>query len=86
VTFGGRGLCVLVLHSAGTDSSLTLLLSDPAECNTSTHSSRPANATGPIKVVLNNCLVQQNKIQVHMKLEDEGYVYLYCILLEQIVI
>ena len=41
-------------------------LSGPAKCNTSTHSSRPSNAKGPIKVVLSNCLVQQNVIQVHM--------------------
>jgi hypothetical protein len=41
-------------------------LSGPAECNTSTHNSRPPNTTGPIKVVLDNCLVQQNVIQVHI--------------------
>jgi hypothetical protein len=41
-------------------------LSEPAECNTSAPNSRPSNSTGPIKVVLNNCLVQQNVIQVHI--------------------
>jgi hypothetical protein len=42
--------------------------SDPAECNTSTHNSRPPNATRPFKVVVNNCLIQQNVIQVHITL------------------
>ena len=41
-------------------------MSGPAEYNTSTHNSSPPNATGPIKVVLNKCLVQQNVIQVHI--------------------
>jgi hypothetical protein len=38
-------------------------MSGPAECNTSTYNSRPANATGPIKVVLSkgfrNFLIQK---------------------------
>jgi hypothetical protein len=41
-------------------------VSGPTECNTSTHNSRPPNATGPIKVVLDKCLVQQNVMQVHI--------------------
>ena len=32
------------------------------------NNSRPPNATGPIKVVLNKCLVQQKVIQVQIKL------------------
>jgi hypothetical protein len=41
-------------------------VSGAAECNTSTHNSSPPHATGPIKVVLDKCLVQQNVIQVHI--------------------
>ena len=41
-------------------------MSGPAECNTITYSSPPPNATGPIKVVLNNCLVQENVTKVHI--------------------
>jgi hypothetical protein len=41
-------------------------LSGPAECNTSTDNSRSPNATGAVKVVLYNCLVQQNVIQVQI--------------------
>ena len=39
-------------------------MSDQAEYNTRTHNSRPPYVMGPIKVMLNNCLVQQNVIQV----------------------
>jgi hypothetical protein len=61
VAFGGRELCVLELHQSSVKE-----LSVPAECNSSTHNSRPPNATGPVKEVLINCLVQQNVIQVHI--------------------
>ena len=41
-------------------------MSGSAECNTSIHNYRPQNAMAPMKVVLNNCLVQQNVMQVQI--------------------
>jgi hypothetical protein len=52
MAFRERELCVVVLHSA----------------NTRTNKCRPPNAIGPMKVMLNNCVVQQNVIQVHINL------------------
>ena len=41
-------------------------MSGPAECSTNTHSFRPPNVTGLGKVALDNCLIQQNVIKVHI--------------------
>ena len=55
-----------VLQCHGTNQSNVKYMSDPAECNTSTHKFRSTSAIGPMKVVLDNCLVQHNVIQVHI--------------------
>jgi hypothetical protein len=54
-------------------------VSGPTECNTGTHNSRPPNATGSIKVVLNKCLVQQNVIQVHITPVLQMLLYKYLV-------
>jgi hypothetical protein len=70
-------------------------MSGPAECNTNTHRSRSPIAIGPIKVMLDNSLDEQNVHSagphsyltllslVQWHLEDDSYVYLYYILLDQ---
>ena len=55
-----------VLQCQGTNQSSVKYLSDPAECNKSTHKFRSTSAIGPLKVVLDNYLVQQNVIQIHI--------------------
>ena len=55
-----------VLQCHGTNQSSAKYQSNPAECNTSTHKFLSTSAIGPMKVVLDNCLVQQNVIQVHI--------------------